>query len=398
MFNVENEFINRMDTLNYAVQPRRVAPRLPPELVFEILTHLYYNEDGAVDQSSLAACTLVQSEWTEVAQQLLYREVTLSGYGPKHRSDIFHASIDPSTARGKLLGEFVRSIDIPVGYGDDAYSPTNFVALLRSCPRLYNLSISIMDMHEFEPKIVYELQELAQTTGPRIRSLRFRRSGVQSPVLYQLLSVWPSIQFLLVGLELAAAPPCGKPRFRLQELILHRNLLQDVLEWLLSSSADTLQLLDLRDLPGSRFATYLAKNHCHHIRSLRFIYSNNIALALIPRCLKLEEVIMHSLPNATWKLKFPPSLEHLSFRNPAFAKSPTLEHVLGIIPNLPKLRVITGDAGVRNHKDQRILQRLCEEQGVTLSFDGKPPWVLDDPVMPKRFPRGRSISNFPLMN
>ncbi|EPQ54617.1 hypothetical protein GLOTRDRAFT_43638, partial [Gloeophyllum trabeum ATCC 11539] len=374
---------------------------LPPELIFEILSCLYYKSDGRVDFPTLAACTLVHSLWTTAAQKLMFHNVPLpddcSG-SDNCKSRAFREALDPSTERGRRLGGYVRRLDIWVGPSPEWHTPAVFVTILRDCPNLYELNFTPVGMYAFEETVLAQLMELCQSTGPHVRALRPIGVGVQSPIIYQLLAVWPSVKFLHLSSELIASPPDEPPGFSLYELTLSRNVPQEITTWFLTRSEASLQILTLRELPGPDLVNTLSR-HGPRIRSIRFFDYGKRTAALVRACSNLQEVVLYKLASVR-DLDLPPSVEHLSFRTPFWEKTPkhALRPILEVIPTLPALWLVTGDQDIRGYEEWPLLQHMCEERGVTLASDGLSALLPEDPILPDKFPRGRSVSNFRYIN
>jgi len=234
--------------------------------------------------------------------------------------------------------------------------------------------------------------------GVNLRALYLARCGRQSPILYQLISVWPGIHFLRIGGRICAPPPSQPSSIQLHELVLScgEQLQSNTLDWLLSGS-QSLQVLELWDEPGPRMKSLVAK-HGEHLRSLRMPCFNKVAADVVDLCPKLEElalVIYHS--TALTRLRdLPASIEHFAVRN--MAKKSLHCPVINTINTLPNLRVVTCDQGSLQYPDFSVLQRACDTRSVDLRVDRRHLWLGDDPVIPRHFPRFRSVSNFPLMS
>ncbi|KAI0917284.1 hypothetical protein AcW1_007487 [Taiwanofungus camphoratus] len=371
---------------------------LPPELIWIILECAYYDA-GIPDQKTLKACSLVSTLWREPAQSLLFRSVTLRGPHNGKAIKGFFLGTDPSSERGRMLGSCVRTVDMFVGIFQDML-PTisDFIAVLSRCSRLYELVLRISGVHEFDDETLYRLRQLADGPTPSsIRALSLMRCGVQSPILYQLLGVWPTIQFLQLGVEINATPPSQPANLRLYELILHRTPSHEIVRWLLSASETSLQIVDSRDVPGTEFDD-LFDVHGPRLRSLRLMRYGSRAAAVIRRCPNLEELVLFQLSTFLRLVGLPQTLEHLSFRNFGLSANRSLQSVLAAIDALPRLRIVTCDPDTAQHVDFPALQFKCRQRGIELATDALPIWITDDPIHACRLPRRKSVSNFQLMN
>ncbi|KAH9947596.1 hypothetical protein B0H21DRAFT_807153 [Amylocystis lapponica] len=367
----------------------------PVDLIIEILGHSYYR-DGIPDKATLRACTLVSSFWTEHAQRLLFCSVSL--YDSRMMQS-FSFATDPSAERGRQLGSYVRTMEMFIESSDHmGHTVAGFIAVLSRCPRIYELVLCAPHLHMFDDATMDQLRQLAH--GPlqvTIRALSLLLCGIQSPLLYQLLEVWPTVQFLRLGTELNATPPRAPAPIKLYELVLHRTPSQEILEWLLSASESSLQIADFRDVPGPLFDDLL-RLHGPHLRSLRLMRYSARAAAVIKHCPNLEELILFQLSTFLDLARLPQTLEHLGFRNYTWSASPSLHTIITAIDSLPRLRIVTCDPHTEQHVDYPALRAKCLERGVELLADALPIWMKEDPVVVHRFPRRKSVSNFARMN
>ncbi|KAG2058304.1 hypothetical protein BDR06DRAFT_950781 [Suillus hirtellus] len=386
---------------------------VPPELVLCILEHGYYTSLRTPNYTLLKAAALVCKTWSGPAQTLLFRCATKL---EQHNISIFRAALHSSAGRGKALGECVRILDISIGgtsNGGLGCSADDFVILLQACPQLYELALSITGLHEFEEEILHKLGDV----GRKLKALTLVQCGLQSPILFQLLKIWNNIQFLKIEKEIAAWPwrTATTPVLRrnidaeelahrpgaevcLYELALSRFPTPDVLTWLLESSADSLRILELRDIPGPTHRPILSL-HAPRLRSLRLGYYNIYSAALLRMCTALEELVIYHVPtHFPLAPDLPPTIEHLSFRNPNHVYRNTLQPIIEAVDALPSLKVLTCDKNAEQLVgDYEILKAKCRMKGTEVIVSDIPFWVYEDPVKVHRFPRTRSVSNFHAM-
>ncbi|KAG1731625.1 uncharacterized protein EDB91DRAFT_1058584 [Suillus paluster] len=382
---------------------------VPPELILCILEHGYYTSLGTPNYTLLKAGALVCKTWSGPAQSLLFRRVQ----NLEARNTItFHAALLSSAIRGKSLGDCVRALEVSIGW-DGGCSLDDFVRLLQACPHLYELGLSIYGIHEFEEEILKKLGD----AGRRLKALQLARCGLQSPILFQLLKTWNNIQFLNIGNEIAAWPwrTATTPVLRrntdagelaqrpsaevcLYDLALSRFPTPEVLTWLLASSTDSLRILELRDIPGPTQRNILSL-HAPRLRSLRLAHYNIHSAALLRMCTALEELVLYHVPTHFPLVPdLPPTIEHLSFRNPNHTYRNTLQPIITAVDALPKLRVLTCDRNAEQLVvDYEILKAKCRMKGAKVIVADMPFWVYEDPVIVHRFPRTRSVSNFDAM-
>ncbi|KAI0354997.1 hypothetical protein OH77DRAFT_1425622 [Trametes cingulata] len=376
---------------------------LPVELIASILEHLYYTK-GVPDHSTIKACALISPAWTEPAQRLLFRRVTLNNlhHGRAHNS--FCNATNPSTERGRTLGQHVRVLELFVGEKsgldlDDA----DMVDILGRTPRLYELALQIAGIHQFSVQTMENLAQLAagktseDSRAPlRIRALTLLSCGIQSPILYQLLQVWPCIEFLFLGVEIAAPPPKYTPTFHLYQLTLMRTPRYSILSWLLSTSLESLRIISFRDAPG-RDIDPLLEAVGPRLRSLRLMNYSLRAAKVLEYCPNLEEFVIVQLSTLFKLDKLPRTLEHLGCRNLPL-EDQSLDSVIEAVEDLPHLRVLTCASQAATDPRMTELEQLCKSKGIQLVLDKTPFWVREDPVYVGRFPRRKVVANFTLMN
>ncbi|KAH9922823.1 uncharacterized protein BXZ73DRAFT_91541 [Epithele typhae] len=335
---------------------------LPAELVAAILEHVYYTATGAVDSQTLASAALVCRHWQESAQRLLFKRVSLKGHRHEPAYLSFVQATDLATSRGRSLAQNIRVLEVSIGDSPEGLDESDLVNLIVG-----------------------------------IRAIAILSCGIQSPILYQLLSIWPCVNFLHLGVEIAAPPPkAWQPSFQLYELALMRTPRLWVFSWLLSSSTDSLRILTFRDLPWREFDPLLDKLG-PRLRSLRLQNYSLRAVPTIRRCPNLEEFIVLRVPELIKLTPLPQTVEHLSCRF-MLSENGSLAQAVDLVGSLPRLRVFTCDSAVRKDEHIRDLETLCAAKGVELCFDETPFWLREDPVPVQRFPRWRSVTNYALMN
>ena len=389
-------------------------PLLPIELWITVIQHNYYKMDGSIDIPTLLSCALVHPKWTEPAQSLLFHSIPLDKIVKSKRDDCFFESV---MIHGSKFGSYIRRLIVSIGRypssADGSIAIHRFTLLLKFLPRLYEVTLNVYGVHQFDGPSIDELGIAA----PHIRSLNLLRFGVQSPILYQLIDLWPNIQFLTIGAEIIASPPSDPPKIKLYELMLLRSLIPPAsLEWLLSESENTLKVFELRDLPGQQMKSILAK-HGPHLRSLRLLHYNKDSADLLRLCTQLEEFVIYRIPDVVHIQTLPTTIEHFSIRNSGTGNKSYKAEIISLMGKLPKLRVVTCDARAVDHYGFTALKNACDAKGAELQFRSWPWWIVsffflsimyerklliklknEDPVMVKKFPRLRSVSNFKLMN
>ncbi|KAK0244022.1 hypothetical protein EDD85DRAFT_1017779 [Armillaria nabsnona] len=185
---------------------------------YRILESLYYRTDKWTrepDYATLAACslTVTQRSWYLPAQRLLFRHI-------------------PKGVRPIRLFDDIRILDMIL---TPEFIP-ELAFLLTHCARLYELGLSAQG--------VFTLPPFMPTAN--IRALHLVECSVQSPILYDLLALFPTVRFLTVDTEIVAPPPSiATPAPTLYELALKRSLRADILTWILANSVGPLRILEL---------------------------------------------------------------------------------------------------------------------------------------------------------
>ena len=360
-----------------------MAASLPVEIVDTIVGCTYYT-NSIIDKNTLSSIALLCRSWSASAQRLLFKRVLIR-YVRDYNS--FLEATNLATHRGSTLGSYVRVLEVLAGdkAGSTTITDTDLVTLISHTPRLYELVLSVVNIHQLSEESVRRLRGLAtrsprytssmQGSAPmRVRSLALVSCGVQSPILYQLLSIWPTIEFLYIGVEIAAPPPKWNAEFKLYELTLMRTPRPYVMSWLLSSSMDTLRIASFRDAPG-RDHDQLLEQLGLHLRSLRLMNYSLRAAAVIRRCPNLEEFVLIQLSTLIKLTDLPPTVEHLSCRNLP-GEDQALDNVIDILGGLPKLRTITCNIQAKMDWRFQTLASICSSREIELRLDESPPWMV----------------------
>jgi hypothetical protein len=230
----------------------------------------------------------------------------------------------------------------------------------------------------------YRIEKLEKDTlgklwvsGQRVKALDLVYCEPESPIIFQLLAIWLNIKFLTIRSAHLKLPsqsllwwnaagefvqrPASGARTCLYALVLHTTLCQEVIAWLLASSADSLRILGLRSI-WSRSKTVCPNFfalYAPHIRSLRLCDYDEHSAALVRMCTALEELVLPSVPETPLAPDLPPTIEHLSFR---FVR--TLLPIIDAVTVLPKLKLLTCGMGADHFKSYKILDARCRKKGV----------------------------------
>lgn len=358
-----------------------MVPFIPPELVIPIVEEMYHLPDGTADIHTLSACSLVCQSWRVHSQRLLLSRATMRICGPPddgQRSLTLHQCLSTGS-----LGSYIRALDLSittrrgslgsfVPQATSALSPDEFVSAVEFCPHLYHLSLNINAMHSFDADAVERLSSLSLT----IRALDVSFGSVTSPVVYQLLAIWPSIQSLRLRTEMIAPLPSVRPDFSLYELSLHRSVRRGVLEWLIPppdapypSHRTPLRILDFWDTPNEDSRDIIFA-HATNVRSLRLTYPP--PAGFMDSFNGIQEFVLRTTPDLLPLRPLPSSIEHLHFHNfssPSFAHS--LVHTTSCIRSLPNVTLVTVNKPIAEREDFGNLVRVCEDRGIEIRVDPK---------------------------
>lgn len=187
----------------------RTWASLPPELLFIILDPALVVASGRrVHRRSLLACTLVCRRWSDVAQTILFQHIEVE-HSTKYRTVFGRLTSALACRRG--LGHAVRSLSLDVG--DHWVSPSKLCAHIDAasvalavhlCPRLVHLRLHVREgvRHAFSESSLALLRTTRTVT-------RLSINADSSPMLPQLLNVWPQLTFLDSNASSTPASVCA---------------------------------------------------------------------------------------------------------------------------------------------------------------------------------------------
>lgn len=353
-------------------------PFIPPELVIPIIEQAYHLPDGTADIATLSACSLVCQSWRVLSQRLLLSRSTMRVRG-NEGDDLKRLTLPQCLSSGST-GLHIRALDVSISTRRDSLVgpqstsslyPEGLAVALSFCPRIYHLSINIT-LHSFHPDILERLSALSLS----IQALDVSTGSVTSPVVYQLLALWPSIKYLRLRTELIAPLPSTRPAFSLYELSLHRSVRRAVLEWLIPPSNQErrndrtcLRILDFWDSPNEDVRDIIFA-HAPDVRSLRL--SHPLPASFMDPFVGLQEFVLRTVPDLLPMRPLPRSIEHLRFHNfftPSFAHS--LVHAIATISSLPNVKLVTVNQPITEREDFGDLARACKDKIAELRVDPK---------------------------
>lgn len=358
---------------------------VPMDLVEQILQDLYFTPEAQPDYLSLSSASLACSLWRAPAQRLLFHEAIFSS-APHNQQGFenFKTTVCGPSDNSQRLASYVRRLHIrvcPSNYliGEGA-AISDFVDLVSHCHHLYELSLGIVGVHAFDSETIDALRTAHERSRPTcIRALSLLTFDVMSPILYQLLSVWPAIRYLRLGTEIAALPPTLPANVQLYELVLWRVPRPKIVAWLLTGSKGTLRILDCHTAPDEQYKDALAE-HYENLISFRISRHTLTLPALLRKCMKLKELVILQ-PSSFLPLgDLPGTLEHLSFRHFGATQIP-LTPFISAIDKLPKLRLVSCDALATSLDDFEALREACKKHGAMLSNNVLPFVPIKGPIV-----------------
>jgi hypothetical protein len=336
---------------------------LPPEIT-QIVLELVYASQVTPDWSSFRRFSLVSKVWSWYAQALLYCHVRLETRKQIHA---FCGATDPTRKRGCRLGEAVRVLRISLHEDETSDSLSinkitqrDLPKILRHCPRLYELRVTLDGVRSFSDETMAHLQHT-----PPITALRITDSVSDGEAARQLLYVWPSVKHLVLrSMSINTGYAGGifvfytafaeyllciqdyetPPPLQLFELRWEAKdpPTTPLLLWVLGKSMDSLRILHLYRLPRDDWGNQLATQYSPFIFSLRLPKPD---ARLIESAAQLRELyILHDVDITRDLLKvLPRKLEHLAFAintQDGLALKIVMDNQLSP-SRLPSLRVVT---------------------------------------------------------
>ncbi|TFY74044.1 hypothetical protein EWM64_g9966 [Hericium alpestre] len=386
-----------------------MVPSLPIEIIVKIIENTYHlhTDPPKVDIKTLSACAAVCKRWHRFARGLLFFKVD----GAQDALMYFRLLAGPGG-----LGTCVRSLDLDVYRVDlDVYGVSTepvWTMALSYCPNLYELCLDVpSDAPELTELEVIQLKALRL----RIRALTFTLHGMQGElcILYQLMAIWPSIQFLTVSMLPGPTPrlPGERPPFSLYELTLStfRLLAEPIMRWLLppipAGQKGSLHILSFTT--GADQDLNALMEYMPYVRSLRILFRHPLPQGFLERCSALEELIFDVSDVAAESpdpkaLVLPATIEHLRITGVYGAEVEpfAMAFTRSTLPRLQQVSINTYEMPQLPQNRYIDLSKVCSDRGVALVADspGGLSWTSEYPVPVDHFPRDRTIENLYRMN
>ncbi|KAH9486458.1 hypothetical protein JR316_0000523 [Psilocybe cubensis] len=364
----------------------QTSPRMPLELVLSFIEAASTQVDTHAYVALLRACSLVCRAWSTPAQRILFSQVSLRS---QRSYQLFMSAVDRSTPHGAILGDAVKRLSVVLDHNQPlGLHPHSFALAVNACPKLAELDISLYGCAEPGQDIVgspdvsrlrrpapsFDEQTLSLLkAGPRIDHLHFDNWSENQQSIFQLLEIWPSLQFLSIGgtspKHLQSSPPPFPCSLRGLRLNFQTTPSVDFLKWLLHNSTGSLRTLHFQRDPSVEALEYLVNAHGSSLKSMSLPAFGSPELPnLVSKCNGLVELRTENplLPPSLYKC-FPRQVEHLAF---GLDRDTPLNFVIDVIKTNESLKTIDvqqWESG-RSHSLLPSLKMACVYQGIELKI------------------------------
>ncbi|KDQ14358.1 hypothetical protein BOTBODRAFT_187974 [Botryobasidium botryosum FD-172 SS1] len=338
-------------------------PQTPliPEVLCDIMTHNLFDDTGFPRYPEAKSYSLVCRDWLPQAQRLLHRYVRLAS---RRAFLAFKDGTSDSSTRPSFLLAAVVVLQITI---HDSYGATlrEFADLLSLLPNLAGLDIAIEPRElVFDAEIVPALRRAAP-----INALSVVSYADDSNVVHQLLQYFPAVEyFQLMGrfewTERASAPP---PDFRLKALhwANESRTTEETLHWLLASSRNTLEHLDLGKIARPQGFEEFLDVYGPGLRSLGLETGRGITPGALGRCVRLERLTcLHAFP-AEHLDALPPARISLLAVHLAIPRGMPWAYI-DIVNKFPALTELCMPRAARAHMLFDLVVQQCIVRGIEL--------------------------------
>jgi len=377
---------NSTDSAPMKTTTATTVPQMPLELVLSFIEAACAGDDYDDHIPLLMACSLVCKTWSAAAQKLLFGQVTLRS---QISFQLFMNAIDRTTPHGHMLGESMKRMRVVLDHNQpSSLHHHSFALAVTMCPNLRALDISLYGCAEPGTDIVgvpdvsrlrrsapsFDEQTISLLkSGPEIQSLQFNNWSENQQSLFQLLDIWPSIQYLSIGgtapQHIQDSPTPFQCALRGLSLNFQNAPSVEFMRWLLHKSSGSLRTLNLERDPCIDTFEYLVNTVGPRLRSLRlpgFVPTDYAVL--IAKCTNLQELQTEnpSLLSAYFK-KLPHDLQHLGF---GLSLDTPLQVIIALVKARDSLKTIKVQLweGGRKHELFSSLKIACAYRGVDLTI------------------------------
>ncbi|TDL19433.1 hypothetical protein BD410DRAFT_822193 [Rickenella mellea] len=400
----------RLDSIAFYHSPAD-PPHIPTEIIIAILEAAYFDEDSRPDFRLLSNCALVCRDWTEPAQKLLFRHVSLTTQGAVNS---FQASVS-SRRMGQKHGDSVTRLHIILDFNDpNRIYPQSLIQTIIPCPHLYELDLSLygtdprrgvvdhpnaLRMFKNAPDFDDETLELLRG-GPQISALHFSNWSDNFHCTSQLLSVWPSVKFLTLTGCKTQFPRTHSPPCKLRHLRLNFQVTPsvDFMQWLLHDSKGSLRSLEMDREPPVELLDHIVRDHGQTLGSLAIPTCRSYDYGVsIERCEILREFRIESPWFSPMAVKtLPRTLEHLAF---GVDRNTPIHAILQAVKACRKLRLLTVHFwhGGETHAMIPTLVKECAQRRIdivtTTDITHFRTFMRGDPIPSSFYPLGKSVAS-----
>lgn len=341
----------------------------------------------------LRACALVCKSWLPFVRGLLYHSLTVENsrlyfsrtpgtLGPAtllHRS---HLLMFTRSLTIDVIDEFAATISlIAEGINHQEYVRiSDFLSILAHTAGLRHLRLSVFWPHKdrcsFEPSTLDWLSSLGLPM--EVLDLKYGRP-LASPLVYDLVRVWPTIKALRADTNYGKPVP-QRPTLQLRELRLPITSLATVINWFLPPpppfDRSNLQILELYEIPEDGRA--ILSPHGPNVSSLTLTRQPVFGLAEL--FTKLEELVIKgpfwSRPLPT----LPKTLKHIRLQVHAFMSDSVIPAIAQGLSGLPNLRMLSIEGALTPDKYYPTLREACQRHGVKILVNSVDPSVMGTTV------------------
>ena len=328
----------------------------------------------------LRAFALVCKSWLPFARSLLYHSLTIEN----SRIDVSRTpgTLGPAALlqRSHLL-TFIRSLTVPVidelvatlpnfqegpGRIPECVPIPHFLSLLAHTPGLRELRLSVYwsrgSKYSFEPFMLDWISSLALPI--EILDLKYGKP-IDSPLVYDLVRLWPSIRALRVRTDYDMLLT-DRPNLHLRELRLPITSLATAIEWFLpppsNNDRSVLRILELYEIPegGRAFLSV----HGQSVTSLTL--SRQPVSGLADLFTDLDEFVITGPFWSSPLPTLPETLMHIRLQVHAFMSDSVLPAIATAVPSLAKLRLMSIEEALTTDKNHPVLQEACQTHDVEI--------------------------------
>ncbi|KAI0249995.1 hypothetical protein BJV78DRAFT_626326 [Lactifluus subvellereus] len=381
------------------------VPAVPLEIVDRILKEACEFPLCRADRQALRACALVCKSWLPLVRGLLYHSLTVENsrpyvsrtpgtLGPATLFRRSHLLMFTRSLTIHIIDEFATTLSLITEEGimshPECVRILDFLSLLTHTAGLRHLCLSVFWSHKdrcsFEPSILDWLSSLGLPM--EILDLKYSRPFA-SPLVYDLVRVWPTIKALRVDTNCGKPVP-QRPNLRLRELRLPITSMASVIEWFLPPppplDRSNLHILELYEIPEDGRA--ILSPHGPNVSSLTLTRQPVFALADL--FTNLEELVIKgpfwSRPLPT----LPKTLKHLRLQVHAFMSDSVIPAIAEGLSGLPNLRMLSIEEALTPDKYYPTLREACKRHRVKILVN-----PVDSSVMGTAHPYLAEIDRFP---